>query len=395
MNERRLREMLRGTRPPDAGDARERARAVARAGYARRPRRAGGTRRIALPAAVALGVALVVIGIALTPPGDAVAKWVRDLVRGTSDPPRAQALARLPAAGRLLVSGAGGAWVVHPDGSRRRLGNYRDATWSPQGVYIGATRGNDLVALDPRGAVRWVLSRPVAVHDPRWAPSGVLVAYRSGDSLRVVEGDGDGDHLLARRVAPIAAAWRPGARNVVSYVTPSGSIVVRDLDAQRRLRSLRPGVAARRIEWSADGSRLLVSGPRGVRVLDGSGRIAARLDASAGTEFVDAALSPRGERIAIVVRRRSDGRHDILIASTARSVLRPRSAFRAKGPIRSVTWSPDRKVVLADWPGFDQWLFVPANRHGAVSAATGIAAHFDPGRTHPRNDVRIDGWCCP
>lgn len=394
MNERRLRDALRRARPPAAGDARERARAVVRAGYESRPRSAPRARRIGLPAAGVMAVALVALAIALTPPGDAVADWVRDLVRGTSEPPRPQpALARLPGDGRLLVSGPAGAWIVHPDGSRRRLGDYHEATWSPQGLFVGATRGRDLVAVDPLGAVRWVLSRPAPVHDPRWSPSGLRVAYRSGESLRVVEGNGSDDTLITPRAAPVAAAWRPG--DVLAYVDRTGAVVVRDVPAGRTLRRLRAGIDVRRMQWSGDGARLLVSGPSGVRLLDGSGGVLSRLDAPAGTEFVDAALSPRGGRIAIAARRGSDGRHDVLVATISSGpTLGARSAFRAAGPIRSVTWSPDRQIVLVDWRGSDQWLFLPAGRHGAASAVAGIAAHFDPGRTRRRGDVRVQGWCC-
>jgi WD40-like Beta Propeller Repeat len=296
----------------------------------------------------------------------------------------------------LLVSGPGGAWIVHRDGSRRRLGDYREATWSPQARFVGAVRGHDLVAVDPHGAIRWVLSRPGAIHDPRWSPSGYRVAYRSGSSLRVVAGDGSGDRLIARHVPGVAAAWRPGARHVLSYVDRSGTIVTRDVDTARLLARLRPGIAVRRLQWSADGRRLLVTGARGVRLLDASGRAVAHIDAAAGSGFVDAALSPGGERIAIVARRRSDGRHDVLLASVSGSAPAPRvrSPIRLRGPIRSVTWSPDGRIVLADWPGSDQWLFLPFSRQGAASAVVGISAHFDPGRARPREGVRVEGWCC-
>jgi len=397
MNERRLRAALRRTRPPDVADARERARAVARASYASR---APGTpprpRRIGLPAAVMLAAALVALVITLTPPGDAVADWVRDLVRGASDPPRPQpALARLPGDGRLLVSGPGGSWIVHRDGSRRRLGGYREATWSPQGRFVGATRGRDLVAVDPQGAIRWVLSRPAAVHDPRWSPSGFRIAYRSGAGLRVVAGDGSGDRLVARRVPAIAAAWRPAAHHVLSYVDRSRRIVISDLDATRRLGRLRAGIAVRRLEWSQDGNRLLVAGRRSVRLLDASGRVVTALDARAGTEFLDAKLSPGGGQIAIAARHVTDGRHEVLLASARRPRLRLRSVFRAVGSIRSVTWAPDRRIVLADWVGTDQWLFLPTGRGAAATAVGGIAAHFSPGRGRSRAAVRVESWCCP
>ena len=47
---------------------------------------------------------------------------------------RAQpALFSLPAPGRLLVTADSGAWVVEQDGSKRLLGAYREASWSPFG----------------------------------------------------------------------------------------------------------------------------------------------------------------------------------------------------------------------------------------------------------------------
>jgi len=83
----------------------------------------------------------------------------------------------------------------------------------------------------------------------------------------------------------------------------------------------------------------------------------------------------------------------VLLASARTG--RVRSAFpRVAGVIRSVTWSPNGRVVLADWVGSDQWLFLPTSRGGGASAVAGIAAHFDPGRTRPRGGVDIDGWCC-
>jgi hypothetical protein len=63
--------------------------------------------------------------------------------------PSQPALVKLPAPGRLLVLSPAGAWVVDGDGSKRLLSGYEDASWSPRGLYVVATRGHQLVALDP------------------------------------------------------------------------------------------------------------------------------------------------------------------------------------------------------------------------------------------------------
>ena len=91
-----------------------------------------------------------------TPPGMAVVDRFRDAVgREPSQP----ALVKLPASGRLLVLSPEGPWVVQEDGSKRLLGDYEDASWSPRGLFVIATRGRQLVALDSEsGEPRWSLS---------------------------------------------------------------------------------------------------------------------------------------------------------------------------------------------------------------------------------------------
>ena len=50
----------------------------------------------------------------------------------------------LPASGRLLVASVEGSWVVHRDGSKRFLGDYRESSWSPKGKFVVGTRGHEL-----------------------------------------------------------------------------------------------------------------------------------------------------------------------------------------------------------------------------------------------------------
>ena len=102
MNVKRLLE-----RVPSDREAEERAWAVVRAAYAEREQVRARPRRRLMLAGVAL--AAVVAASAFSPPGRAVVNAVRRWI-GISH--AAPALFRLPAPGRVLVSGSGGAWVV-------------------------------------------------------------------------------------------------------------------------------------------------------------------------------------------------------------------------------------------------------------------------------------------
>ena len=186
MNLKRLME-----RVPADREAEERAWSVVRAAYAERePVRRAPRRRLML-AGVALAVA--VAAAALSPPGQAVVNAVRRSI-GISH--AAPALFRLPAPGRVLVSGGGGGtWVVNADGSKRRLGDYAEAAWSPHGLYVIAATSSEVAAIEPsNGGVRWSIARP-SVAFPRWGGSrtNTRVAYLSGRRLHVVAGDGTGD----------------------------------------------------------------------------------------------------------------------------------------------------------------------------------------------------------
>ena len=124
MSERALKRLLAAA--PADREAEERAWEVVRSSYAERqpaPRPA-----CLRPALVLAALAVAVAAAALSPPGRAVVNAVR---RTIGIQHAAPALFRLPAPGRLLVSGRGGTWVVAADGSKRRLGDYADAAWSP------------------------------------------------------------------------------------------------------------------------------------------------------------------------------------------------------------------------------------------------------------------------
>ena len=206
----------------------------------------------------------------------------------------ARPLTSLPAEGRVLVESGNGPWIVSSDGSKRRLGSYDDASWSPHGLFVAATRPGELVALDPKGNVRWSLARGAGVHEPRWAPDGFRIAYLSGASVRVVAGDGTGDRALGVS-AQAAPAWRPGPGHVLAYAGPKGDLRVVDADTGRALwRAF--GSLPTELLWSADGSRLLALAPDALRVYDRAGRMVGTRALPAGTRAETAAFATSGRR---------------------------------------------------------------------------------------------------
>jgi hypothetical protein len=353
---------------------------AAAAEIAPRPR----ARRALLPA-VALAA---VFAIALTPPGDAIARWVRDLVGTESHAPPAPkpVLASLPAAGRLLVAGPSGAWVVSSDGSRRRLGAYDDLEWSPQGLFVAATTGDELRALEPDGTVRWVLPRAGGIDDPRWAPSGYRIAYRTATEERVVAGDGSGDHPLVDGVAELAPAWRPGSQHQLALARANGTVELWAADTSRRL-------------WRAGGAppvalgwmvrRLVVVRPAEIETFSAGGRVVRRdrVAVSVGAEngggergggagghggpLTAAAFSPDGRTVALA--------QGSLVSTVVAGQRRVR--LTAAGPVSGLAFSPDGSRLLVASDAAEQWVFLPLGG-GRVSAVT------------VRGFPRIGPWCC-
>ena len=274
MEPERLDELLRGPAPGEAA-ARERARVrVAEEFAQRRP----PSRRPRGRVVVALAAAAVALIAALSPPGDAVADWVRTAVGLRPHTPAGgmpTAGERLPAAGRLLVSSGGTSWIVEASGKRRRLGAWPGASWSPHARFAVVWRERRLAAVDRRGNVRWSLLAPRPVTNALWSPSGFRIAYRSGQDLRVVAGDGTGDRLLdPGTFRPMA--WRPGAAHVLAYLSGAHIDIV-DVDTRRRLARIRLPHVPHELAWSADGSRLYVNLHRSLAIYDARGRRTGRI----------------------------------------------------------------------------------------------------------------------
>jgi hypothetical protein len=364
---------LRRTPVPDAAGAEERAWRVIQAAYDElepAPRTLGrGRRQLALAFVGGLAIA----AIALTPAGAKVGELVTETLGIDSDQALPE-LRRLPAPGELLVESADGAWIVRADGSKRLLGGYHEASWSPRGRFVSAADGDDLVALEPGGDVRWTVTAPAAVHDPRWGGDAIdtRIAYRSGGDLWVVAGDGTEAHLIARDVAAAAPIWlpppadaKPGLDPSVSvhrlaYVDRAGSAHIVDADSGRELEPA-----------STDRLRL-----RAVR----AGR----------------ASSPAGDSLAWVTERRE--RSALVVEGPGGR----KALFSAPGRFTDPVWSPDGRWLLIGWREADQWLFIRSDprsgrpgRPPRVVPIDTVSREFDPGGAGAGGFPLPSGWVLP
>lgn len=356
--------------------AEERAWTVAnRAFVDRRPTPPARSYRRPLIAVVAVAA---LAGLLASPPGRALIHTVREAVGVKNSQP---ALFSLPAPGRILVESAQGPWVVGADGSRRLLGLYREASWSPFGRFVVAARRNELVALEPNGKVHWTLARP-NVHFPRWGGgrTDTRIAYLAGKHVRVVAGDGtgDGESCNARSGSP--SAWQPGSLRTLALVAPDGDVRVSDVTTCRLLwRSEAPGPVPTKLEWSSDGTRLLAFSPGRVRVYDRHGRVVAQDDPSDATRDADATFLPGTHRVA-VIRLAGNGSSVFLLDGGGQ-------LFRINGALRQVVASPDGRWLLLTFPAANQWIFVRLRGTHLIRGVSGILRQFG-GEAFPR----VAGW---
>jgi hypothetical protein len=360
--------------------AEERARSVAMAAFAERkpsPRE----RNLWRPAVVVVAVAALA-GILASPPGRSVIQSIREAV-GVKKAQRE--LFSLPAAGQILVDSSKGPWLVDANGSRRHLGSYREASWSPYGRFIVAAGANELVTLDPAGNVRWVLARS-QVRLPRWggSRSDTRIAYFSGRRLRIVAGDGTGDHLLDRGAAEIAPAWQPwkGAF-VLAYVGARGVVRVVDIGTGRLLWSADEG-NVQGLRWSADGNLLAIRSRGVLSVWAGGVRLfgASTRSLAPGNPLLADAFSPAGGVLAYTVYDPRSDRTALDVLPLLPSGQAPggeHQVFSGTGRLRSLAWSPDGRWLLVTWPDADQWIFVSAQGAHAIRAFSGITRQFGSG----------------
>jgi len=338
-------------------------------------------------AAAAAGAAALAVG--LTPAGADVREWIGDRLDATPAP----SLSRLPTGGRLLTVANDGAWVVESDGSVHGLGAYSEADWSPRGLFVAATRGRRLDALEPDGDLRWSITRPAAVGRPSWAPGdGERVAYLERGRLRVAIGDGSGDQLVARGLAALTPEWRPGPGHVISYAHGDRRLVTRDVDTRRVVWERALSRAPVDVQWTADGRRLAVLFADALAVLTRDGRVASLRDLPGGGEGVELALHPSGTKVAVVMSAAAGDRVLAYDLDLRRSP--PERMFGGRGRFTGVSWSPDGRWLLVAWRDADQWIFIGSTDVRRVAAFSHVGELLDPGGEDSSGFPRPAGWCC-
>jgi hypothetical protein len=329
------------------------------------------------PRVAAIAVALAAIAAAaLSSPGRAIVDEVREVVGVERAEP---ALFSLPAPGRLLVASDAGVWVVEQDGSKRLLGEYREASWSPFGRFVVAARENELAALEPDGDIRWTLARR-GVRFPRWTgtETDTRIAYVDRSGIRVVAGDGSEDRLLVPRArGPLA--WRPGPGFTLAYADRRGRVVLVDAETGRVLwRTRRDGPVAA-LEWSSNGRRLIA---RRVRARDDVAVYTARGALYTGFR-TDGAITSAASRPG------SHARAVAVLAGGQSRLFMPgvrASALSGPGAFEDLTWSPDGRWLLVGWPSADQWVLVEADGK-RIRAISNVSEQF-----RSRSFPRVEGW---
>lgn len=333
-------------------------------------------------------VALLAGMVLITPARALVVNWVERAIHG----PKAESISATvspPGGGRLLVQGLGGTWVTAENGSRRLLGDFDDSVWSPRGRFVAAVDHHQLVALKPDGKARWALSRPSRVSLPSWnEPDGFRIAYIEGRQLRIVAGDGTADSPLARGVAAVRPAWRPGSTYDLAFVRPEGKVQVIRSSTGERLFAYPAGTRVEGLEWSEDGSRLLVWSKRSVSILDTRGRPVWRYTPKQSGRIEAAALRP-GRRLQLIFLERGSQNRVVLTGPR-----HPRSVVLAAGGLADPIWSPDGTSLMVAWPEADQWLFLRGPKLGRVDALSEISSQFAPGKTGQEPFPEATGWCC-
>jgi hypothetical protein len=355
-------------------------------------------RRWRLAVAASVSVLALAAGAlaAARPPREALGRWLGEAIGLTTAPHPRPLLAGLPGGGELLVNSPAGPWIVSADGSRRYLGPYTAAGWSPHSLYLVAWRRDRLDVLNPLGQHQWTLTAPAAISVARWSPDGYRIAYTAGHSLWIVAGDGTGRRELLADDAAVAPAWQPhtGTAHRIASVGVSGEISVLDADSGTPIWRVtaRPGI--QQLLWAPGGTRVLAVWSDRLELYDSQGRLLAGTVLPAGLTIRQAAFAPSGVRVGLVIRNAGLAGDSVWVLAASRRGLHqaPQILFSAGAQLNAINWSPDHLWLLASSPSADQWLFIRIRQPLRLQAISHISASFAAGHRGAKGFPTLAGW---
>ena len=392
-----LRRAIQRIQGPDELDAERRAWVVIRTAYEQHEPQSW-KRRNRRPLLIAAAVLVVLLLALLSSPGRALVGSVHEAVTSDEAKPPKPALTALPAPGQLLVNSSTGPWIVHFDGSMRKLGPWWEGSWSPNALHVAVTRGHRLAALTPDGTIRWSLARDRQVRGARWSLEGTSeccrIAYLNGRELRVVAGDGTGDGPLRNVVGPTPPAWRPGSIRRLAFSTVDGRIELVDADSSKTVWLTDPGDVPTQLVWSEDGERLLAVGERTLRAFDANGHKLWAIGLPVGPSGV--VFVRKSHRFILIRYSPATSRSDLVLYQAEADPGEARFLYSATGDFGTLAISPNGHWLLVGWVNANQWLFLRLTS-AKVESVSNIVQQFGGSSKAPlaSSFPKSVSWCCP
>jgi dipeptidyl aminopeptidase/acylaminoacyl peptidase len=392
VTEQELRELLRNAPLDLEPKSEQRAWHAVRGAYQLRPApRSRWTARRSVVAVATIAIAALIALGAVTGPRQAVAHWLRDAFGLSAQPHITRGLNGLPGGGRLLIETAHGPWLVNANGTRRGLGTYTGAAWSPHSLYVVAWRGVKLAALNLAGVRQWELTAPEEISSARWSPDGYRIAFLAGAALHVVAADSSGEHTLSNAVAPIPPTWQPrtGGSHRLTLVTSAGAIEQIDADTDTPIWSAHPGEPARRLLWSPRGDLLLVLGTHELSEYNSAGSLLTRMKPGGAT--IESAAFTSQRKFALVIRP-TRGRPDSIELLSIGPNPAAKILYTGLERVSDLNASPNRKWLLAASPSADEWIFIRIPSPGRLLASTNITDAFQRRTDTTASFPQLAGW---
>ncbi|HEY7149640.1 MAG TPA: hypothetical protein VH420_09370 [Gaiellaceae bacterium] len=393
-----LRRALQKIQGPDELEAERRAWVMVRSSFEEREPLTWQQRN-RRPLLLAAAVLVVLLLALLSSPGRALVGSVHDAFTTEKAKPPAPALTALPAPGQLLVNSSTGPWIVHFDGSMRKLGPWWEGSWSPNALHVAVTRAHRLAALAPDGTIRWTLARNRTVHGARWSQEPpnecCRIAYLNGRELRVVAGDGTGDGPLRNVVGPTPPAWRPGSVRQLAFSTVDGRIELVDADTTKTIWLTDPGDVPTQLVWSEDGERLLALGERTLRAFDANGHKLWAIGHPVGPSGV--VFVRKSHRFVLIRYSTATLRSDLVLYQAEADPGEVRFLYSAPGDFGTLAISPNGNWLLVGWVNANQWLFLRLTPSAKVESVSNIVEQFGGKSSAPleKSFPKSVSWCCP